>query len=145
MGKNNIPLSTLSSIKKRRVYRKLDPRIVLSIHEKSLTVYHLKKDKNHISTSTSQQIYSNICGIKISSDINDNIKHKVRKKFKNPNGPIFFQNDIILILNQNGIYLKISKMRKLSNHYFNEWCKEYEQTILAGEQRYLIEISKKKF
>ena len=45
MGKNNIPLSTLSSIKKRRVYRKLDPRIVLSIHEKSLTVYHLKKIK----------------------------------------------------------------------------------------------------
>ena len=36
-------------------------------------------------------------------------------------------------------------MSKLSNHYFNEWCKEYEQTILVGEQRYLIEISKKNF
>lgn len=36
-------------------------------------------------------------------------------------------------------------MSKLSNHYFNEWCKEYAKTILDGDQRYLIEISKKKF
>tara|TARA_B100000963_G_C22612055_1_gene665362 strand:- start:9 stop:332 length:324 start_codon:yes stop_codon:yes gene_type:complete len=105
MGKNNITLSTLSSIKKRRVYGKLDPRIVSPTHEKSLVVYHLKKNKNHTSTSTSQQIYFNICGIKIRNDINVNIKQNVRKKFKNPNGPIFFQNDIILVLNQKGIYI----------------------------------------